>query len=192
MAEYPSLKHLTAAPKKFGAPVQVAKAASSRKKEGEKASSGSEMSVSPDGSFDIELPEAEMGKVCTRFPPEPSGYLHIGHAKAALLNQHFAQKYKGRLIIRFDDTNPSKEKDEFVETILQDLDTLGVEGDALTYTSDYFEQLMELCERLIKEGKAYVDDTPREQMQKERMDVQMQDCFCGGEPLSLEGDGCWN
>ncbi|XP_024390713.1 glutamate--tRNA ligase, cytoplasmic [Physcomitrium patens] len=121
-----------------------------------------------DGSFEVDLPGAEMGKVCTRFPPEPSGYLHIGHAKAALLNQFFAQKYKGRLIIRFDDTNPAKEKDEFVESILQDLDTLGVKGDVITYTSDYFPQLMEMCEKLIKEGKAYVDDTEREQMQLER------------------------
>ena len=121
-----------------------------------------------DGALEVDLPGAEMGKVCTRFPPEPSGYLHIGHAKAALLNQYFAQKYKGRLIIRFDDTNPSKEKEEFVESILQDLDTLGVKGDVITYTSDYFPQLMEMCEKLIKEGKAYVDDTEREQMQIER------------------------
>lgn len=121
-----------------------------------------------DGSFEVDLPGAEMGKVCTRFPPEPSGYLHIGHAKAALLNQFFAQKYQGRLIVRFDDTNPAKEKDEFVDSILQDLETLGVKGDIVTYTSDYFPQLMEMCEKLIKEGKAYVDDTEREQMQMER------------------------
>ncbi|KAJ7298321.1 hypothetical protein O6H91_Y004100 [Diphasiastrum complanatum] len=123
-----------------------------------------------EGSFDIDLPGAEMGKVCTRFPPEPSGYLHIGHAKAALLNQYFAEKYQGRLIIRFDDTNPAKEKEEFVQNILNDLEYLGVKGDLVTYTSDYFPELMEMAEKLIKEGKAYIDDTPREQMQKERMD----------------------
>lgn len=123
-----------------------------------------------EGSFEIDLPDAEMGKVCTRFPPEPSGYLHIGHAKAALLNQYFANKYQGRLIVRFDDTNPAKENNEFVESILADLDTLGVKGDVVSYTSDYFPDLLQLVEKLIREGKAYVDDTPREQMRKERMD----------------------
>lgn len=123
-----------------------------------------------EGSFDVELQDAEIGKVCTRFPPEPSGYLHIGHVKAALLNQHFAEKYKGRLLIRFDDTNPAKENNEFVENILVDLETLGIKGDAITYTSDYFPKLMEMGENLIREGKAYVDNTPQEDMRKERMD----------------------
>ncbi|KAJ0471569.1 putative glutamate--tRNA ligase [Helianthus annuus] len=93
---------------------------------------------------EVDLPDAEMGKVCLRFAPEPSGYLHIGHSKAALMNQYFDQRYNGKVIVRFDDTNPAKESNEF--------------------------QLIEMAEKLIKQGKAYVDDTPREQMQKERMD----------------------
>lgn len=119
---------------------------------------------------EVDLPEAEMGKVVLRFAPEPSGYLHIGHAKAALMNQYFAQKYKGKVIIRFDDTNPAKESNEFVDSLIIDIQTLGIKYEKITYTSDYFPQLMEMAEKLIKEGKAYVDDTPREQMQKERMD----------------------
>lgn len=121
-------------------------------------------------SGDIYLPDAEVGKVCLRFAPEPSGYLHIGHTKAALLNQYFADRYEGRVIVRFDDTNPAKENNEFVENILKDIETLGIKYEKVTYTSDYFPRLMELAERLICEGKAYVDDTPREEMQKERMD----------------------
>lgn len=120
------------------------------------------------GSFEIDLEGAEMGKVVTRFPPEPSGYLHIGHAKAVLLNQYFAHKYQGKLIIRFDDTNPSKEKDEYEKSIMEDLEMLGVKGDVLTYTSDHFQTLYDFALRMIKEGKAYADDTPLEQMREER------------------------
>lgn len=121
-------------------------------------------------SFEIDLPEAEMGKVVTRFPPEPSGYLHIGHAKAAILNEYFAHQYKGKLIIRFDDTNPTKEKEEFQNSIIEDLALLGIKGDVITYSSDYFDKMYELAVQLIKEGKAYCDDTPLEQMRAERMD----------------------
>lgn len=120
--------------------------------------------------FEVDLPGAKVGEVCLRFAPEPSGFLHIGHTKAALLNQYFAQRYQGRMIIRFDDTNPSKESNEFVENLLRDVETLGIKYDAVTYTSDYFPRLMEMAESMIAKGKAYVDDTPREQMQKERMD----------------------
>ncbi|KAJ7775194.1 glutamate-tRNA ligase [Mycena metata] len=118
--------------------------------------------------FALGLANAEDGKVVTRFPPEPSGYLHIGHAKAALLNQYFAKMYHGKLIIRFDDTNPSKEKSEFEETILEDLHLMDVHGDVVTHTSDHFDTLYDLALKLIKEGKAYTDDTEQAQMRVER------------------------
>ncbi|KAF9593617.1 hypothetical protein IFM89_024301 [Coptis chinensis] len=121
-------------------------------------------------TYEVDLPNAKVGEVCLRFAPEPSGYLHIGHAKAALLNKYFAQRYKGRLILRFDDTNPTKESKKFVDNLQKDIKTLGIQEDAVTHTSDYFQKLMEMAENLIQQGKAYVDDTPKEQMQKERMD----------------------
>ncbi|KAE8671874.1 Phytochrome A [Hibiscus syriacus] len=121
-------------------------------------------------SAEIDLPDAEMGKVRLRFAPEPSGFLHIGHSKAALLNQYFAQRYQGEVILRFDDTNPTKESNEFVENLIKDVETLGIKNEKITYTSDYFPKLMALAEKMIHDRKAYVDDTPREQMQKDRMD----------------------
>uniref|UniRef100_A0A2K5CJ23 Glutamyl-tRNA synthetase n=1 Tax=Aotus nancymaae TaxID=37293 RepID=A0A2K5CJ23_AOTNA len=119
------------------------------------------------GKF-VELPGAEMGKVTVRFPPEASGYLHIGHAKAALLNQHYQVNFKGKLIMRFDDTNPEKEKEDFEKVILEDVAMLHIKPDQFTYTSDHFETIMNYAEKLIQEGKAYVDDTPAEQMKAER------------------------
>ncbi|KAI8548568.1 hypothetical protein RHMOL_Rhmol07G0282600 [Rhododendron molle] len=123
-----------------------------------------------DNGKGVDLKDAVVGKVCVRFAPEPSGYLHIGHCKAAILNQKYAQDFKGKLIVRFDDTNPAKESNDFVENILKDIETLDIKYDKVTYTSDYFPKLMKMAEELIIQGKAYVDDTPREQMQKERMD----------------------
>lgn len=120
-------------------------------------------------SYDIGLPDTEKG-VVTRFPPEPSGYLHIGHAKAALLNDYFAhEKYKGTMILRFDDTNPTNEKQEFQDSIIKDLELLGVKPDRVTYTSDYFEDLYKRCVQMITDGNAYADNTPQEKMQEERM-----------------------
>ena len=113
---------------------------------------------------------AEMGKVVTRFPPEPSGYLHIGHFKAVLLDYHYAKMWGGRMLLRFDDTNPSKEKPEFVQSIINDIATLGIEPSAISNTSDHFEHIESECTRLLTEGNGYCDNTPVEQMRKERMD----------------------
>jgi glutamyl-tRNA synthetase len=121
-----------------------------------------------DDEFGLSLPGAKPGQVCTRFPPEPSGYLHIGHVKAALINDYFAKKYQGRLLLRFDDTNPAKEKEEFEHAIMEDLKRLGVVADKWSYTSDHFETLLEYAETFIKEGLAYVDDTPVEQLRDEK------------------------
>uniref|UniRef100_A0A8C6PTQ0 Bifunctional glutamate/proline--tRNA ligase n=1 Tax=Nothobranchius furzeri TaxID=105023 RepID=A0A8C6PTQ0_NOTFU len=119
------------------------------------------------GKF-VELPGAEMGKVVVRFPPEASGYLHIGHAKAALLNQYYQVTFKGKLIMRFDDTNPEKEKEDFEKVILEDVSMLQIRPDQFTYTSDHFPTIMKLAEKLLAEGKAYIDNTPPEQMKQER------------------------
>lgn len=115
------------------------------------------------------LPKAVEGDVCVRFAPEPSGYLHIGHAKAALLCKYFADKYKGKFILRFDDTNPLLEDVEFEEAIATDLRTiLKVEPDQTSHSSDYFEQYESICQELIKRGHFYVDNTDMDTMRKER------------------------
>ncbi|RVE44606.1 hypothetical protein evm_010744 [Chilo suppressalis] len=120
-----------------------------------------------EGKF-VELPHAEIGKVVVRFPPEASGYLHIGHAKAALLNQYYQQAFLGKLIMRFDDTNPAKENADFEKVILEDVEMLEIKPDLFTHTSQYFDLMLQYCEKLIKEGKAFVDDTPADQMKAER------------------------
>ncbi|KAJ2996064.1 hypothetical protein HDV02_000214 [Globomyces sp. JEL0801] len=120
------------------------------------------------GNMEIPLPDAHEGHVVTRFPPEPSGYLHIGHAKAALLNDYFARSYKGKLILRFDDTNPSKEKMEFENSIKEDLKLLGIKPDVTTHTSDNFDKIYDYAVALIKQGGAYVDNTDVDTMRDER------------------------
>ncbi|KAM7214150.1 tRNA synthetases class I (E and Q), catalytic domain containing protein [Rhypophila decipiens] len=119
------------------------------------------------GSYALALQNADQG-VVTRFLPEPSGYLHIGHAKAALLSDYFAREYNGTLLLRLDDTNPSKEKEEFQDAIIEDLALMGVKPDKVSFTSDYFDYLYDMAVRLIKEGHAYCDDTDQETMRDQR------------------------
>ena len=119
--------------------------------------------------IDKDLEEGTYEAVMTRFPPEPNGYLHIGHAKSILLNYGLAQKYNGTFNVRFDDTNPTKEKTEFVESILEDVEWLvGDVKDHLYYASNYFEQMYEYAVKLIKKGKAYVCDLTPEQIREYR------------------------
>lgn len=119
--------------------------------------------------IDKDLAEGVYERVHTRFPPEPNGYLHIGHAKSILLNYGLAQQYNGQFNMRFDDTNPTKEKTEFVESIKEDIAWLGADWeDRLFFASDYFEQMYEGAVKLIKKGKAYVSDLTAEQMREYR------------------------
>ncbi len=106
-----------------------------------------------------DLQDGTYDHVMTRFPPEPNGYLHIGHAKSILLNYGLAKEYGGRFNMRFDDTNPTKEKTEFVDAILEDIRWLGADwGDQVYFASNYFDQMYEAAVKLIKKGKAYVVD----------------------------------
>ena len=119
--------------------------------------------------IDKDLEEGRFDHVQTRFPPEPNGYLHIGHAKSILLNYGLAQEYNGKFNMRFDDTNPTKEKEEFVESILKDIKWLGADWeDRLFFASNYFGQMYEAAVKLIKKGKAYVCDLTPEEIREYR------------------------
>ncbi len=107
-------------------------------------------------------------RVCTRFPPEPNGYLHIGHAKSICLNFGTARKYGGTCNLRFDDTNPEKEEQEYVDSIMEDVHWLGFRWDGLFYASDYFDQLYEWAVALVKKGKAYVCDLTPDEVREHR------------------------
>ncbi|MGN0435007.1 MAG: glutamine--tRNA ligase/YqeY domain fusion protein [Wujia sp.] len=116
-----------------------------------------------------DLAEGKYDKIVTRFPPEPNGYLHIGHAKSILLNYGLAKQYGGTFNFRFDDTNPTKEKTEFVESIISDVKWLGADfGDAVFFASNYFDDMYEAAVKLIKKGKAYVCDLSAEEIREYR------------------------
>ncbi len=116
-----------------------------------------------------DLAEGKVKKVATRFPPEPNGYLHIGHAKSILLNYGLAKEYGGQFNLRFDDTNPTKEKTEFVQSILEDVKWLGADfGDRVFFASNYFDQMYEAAVKLIKKGKAFVCDLSADEIREYR------------------------
>ena len=116
-----------------------------------------------------DLDSGRVASVVTRFPPEPNGYLHIGHAKSICLNFGIAEEFGGRCNLRFDDTNPAKEEQEYIDAIKRDVRWLGFDwGEHLHHASDYFEQLYAWAEHLIQAGKAYVDDQPQEEMRRNR------------------------
>ena len=119
--------------------------------------------------IDEDLAEGKYTKIVTRFPPEPNGYLHVGHAKSILLNYGLAQEYHGDFHLRFDDTNPTKEKTEFVKSITEDVKWLGADfEDRLFFASDYFDRMYEAAVKLIRKGKAYVCDLTPEQIREYR------------------------
>ena len=115
-----------------------------------------------------DLSSGKVKEVVTRFPPEPNGYLHIGHAKSICLNFELADEFKGRTNLRFDDTNPVKEDVEYVESIKKDVQWLGFEWDGLFFASDYFGEMYERALVLIRKGLAYVDDQTADQIRETR------------------------
>ena len=121
--------------------------------------------------IDEELAEGKVSAIHTRFPPEPNGYLHIGHAKAICINFGLKETYHGKCNLRFDDTNPVKEDTEYMDTIQEDIKWLGFQWDELRYASDYFQKMYECAVMLIKDGKAYVDDLTADEIKDSRGDL---------------------
>ena len=120
-------------------------------------------------AIDKDLEEGVYDHVCTRFPPEPNGFLHIGHAKSILLNYGMAKEYNGKFNMRFDDTNPTKEKSEFMDAIIEDVKWLGADyEDRLFYASDYFDEMYEDAVKLIKKGKAYISELTADEIREYR------------------------
>ncbi len=118
--------------------------------------------------IDNDLESGKVSTVCTRFPPEPNGYLHIGHAKSLCINFGLAQKYNGKCNLRFDDTNPSKEDQEYVESIKKDIEWLGFKWDKLLFASDYFDVMFDCAVKLINKGLAYVSDETADEIRERR------------------------
>ena len=118
--------------------------------------------------IDEELASGKVNEIITRFPPEPNGYLHIGHAKALCINFGMKDKYKGKCNLRFDDTNPVKEDVEYMESIQEDIKWLGFEWDNLFNASDYFDKMYDCAVKLIKDGKAYVCDLTADEIRATR------------------------
>ena len=119
--------------------------------------------------IDADLAEGKISEIHTRFPPEPNGYLHIGSAKAIYINWSIANQYGGKFNLRLDDTNPAREGEEYVNSIIEDLHWLGADPNGgIFYGSDYFDKCYEYAEKLIMEGKAYVDDLTRDEMREYR------------------------
>src|SRR5450631_2708084 len=115
-----------------------------------------------------DLDAGRVKTVVTRFPPEPNGYLHIGHAKSICLNFGLSQKYGGKTNLRFDDTNPAKEETEYVDSIIEDIKWLGFNPDQVLYASDYFEELYRFAVKLIEKGLAYVDDSTSDEIASQK------------------------
>ena len=122
--------------------------------------------------IEADLASGKMDSIITRFPPEPNGYLHLGHAKSICLNFGLAQKYGGKTNLRYDDTNPTKEDTEYVDSIKEDIQWLGFQWDKELYASDYFDQLYVWAEELIQRGLAYVDDETQEEIRLHRGTVE--------------------
>jgi glutaminyl-tRNA synthetase len=126
--------------------------------------------------------------VYTRFPPEPNGYLHIGHCKSLCINFGIKEKFHGRCNLRFDDTNPTKEDVEYVESIKEDIRWLGFEWDKELYASDYFEQTYLLAEKVIKKGAAYVCDLSAGDLERARKGKPLPQPFGRGKPEAVPRD----
>jgi Glutamyl- and glutaminyl-tRNA synthetases len=145
-----------------------------------------------------DLKSGKVDSVMTRFPPEPNGYLHLGHAKSICINFGLAQKYGGKTNLRFDDTNPTKEDTEYVDSIKEDIKWMGFQWESERYASDYFDQLYEWAEDLIRRGYAYVDDQTQEEISKgrglhrqARNRKPFQKPQRRGKPSPVQGDEGW-